>query len=81
MAWTWGSFVLSNFDNFAGLLAKTFNSSMTSLKAGFCALEDNIPVNSAGSPADRRVVEACSEMHFNAPFELSVYVKAVEYER
>jgi hypothetical protein len=77
MAWTWGRLVSSNFDNLIGLLAKTFNSSMTSSNAGVCALEDNIPVISAGIPADRRVVEACSEMHFNAPYELLVCIKIV----
>lgn len=41
---------------------------MTSSKAGLCAFEDKIPVISAGIPADRLVVDACLEIHFNAPY-------------
>jgi hypothetical protein len=68
MAWTCGRFVTSALDNFAGLLAKTFNSSITFSKAGLCPLEDNIPVINAGIPAERLVVDACSNMHCKAPW-------------
>ena len=68
MAWTWGKFVSSAMDNRAGAAASDLSSLMTFVKSGLCVFEESIPVMRAGIPADRRVVETCSKMHFRVPW-------------